>query len=141
MDKLFKILPIALYMIVGAISLLMAFKNLFSKRFLPFHEKAAGKAWNEIDDPMKLVILTFMRLAGLGFLVVSILLLIFPVVIYYYPTIFYTYSIPLIAFIFCFGLFIINFSLYRKTKAATPWKGSLYAMLIIIAGIIISIFN
>jgi hypothetical protein len=41
MNKLIKILPILLYLIVGVISMVMAFKNIFSNKFLPFHEKAA----------------------------------------------------------------------------------------------------
>jgi hypothetical protein len=67
--------------------------------------------------------------------------LVFPVVNYYNPNIFYKYSIPVLALIYCTGLFIFNFILHIKTKAETPWKGSLYAMLALIAGIIISIFN
>ena len=62
MNKLIKILPILLYLIVGVISMVMAFKNIFSNKFLPFHEKAAGKAWDDIDNPLKLVILSLLGL-------------------------------------------------------------------------------
>jgi hypothetical protein len=128
-------------MIVGVISMVMAVKNIFSTKFLPFHEKAANKTWGEIDNPLQFVILTLLRLAGLGFLVVSILLLVFPIINYFIPNNFYKLSIPFVALIFCTGLFFVNYSLYKKTKAETPWKGSLYAMLAIIAGIIISILS
>ncbi len=121
--------------------MVMAFKNLFSDKFLPFHEQAAGKRWHEIENPLKLVILTLLRLIGLGFLIISILLIVCPVVNYFIPNIFYKFSIPVIALIYCTGLFVINYLLYRKTGADTPWEGSLYAMFIITAGIIISIFN
>lgn len=141
MKGLLKIIPIALYFIVGMISLVMAFRSLFSNNFLPFHEKAADKPWNEIENPLKLVILSLMRLAGLGFLITSILLIVCPIVNYFIPNVFYKYTIPGIAFIFCMGLFINNYLLYKNTKADTPWKGSLYAMFIILVGIIISIFN
>jgi hypothetical protein len=141
MKEIFKIVPILLYIIVGIISMAMAVKNLFSSKFLPFHENAANKPWDEIDNPLKLVILTLLRLVGMGFLIVSILLLIFPIINYFIPNEFYKYSIPIIALVYCTGLFVINFLLYKNTKAETPWKGSLYAMLALIAGIIISIFN
>jgi len=141
MDRIIDIIPILLYMIIGVISMVMAFKNLFSTRFLPFHEKAANKQWDEIDTSLKLVILSLLRLAGMGFLIVSVLLLVFPIINYFNPNNFYKYSIPLIASIYCTGLFIFNYSLYRNTKAETPWKGSLYAMLAVIAGIIISILS
>lgn len=136
MKEIFKTIPIVLYMFVGVISLVMAVKNLFSNKFLPFHEKAANKRWDEIDNPLKLVILTFMRLAGLGFLIISILLLVFPIINYFIPNNFYRYLIPIVALIYCTGLFVINYLLYKKTKANTPWKGSLYAMLAIMVGII-----
>ena len=128
-------------MIVGAISMVMAVKSLFSTKFLSFQEKAANKPWDEIDNPLKHVILTLMRLTGLGFLVISILLMVLPIINYSTPNDFYKYSIPLIALIYCTGLFVINYSMYKKTKADTPWKGSLYAILAVITGIIISILN
>jgi hypothetical protein len=140
MKEILEILPILLYMLVGAISMAMAYKNLFTVKFLPFHQKASGKQWNEIDNPLNLVIISLLRLAGLGFLIIAILMLVFPIINYFNTKTFYTYAIPVISLIFCSGLFIINYSLYSKTKAKTPWKGSLYVMLIIIAGIIISIF-
>jgi hypothetical protein len=141
MKEILLIIPVVLYIIVGAISLLMAFKNLFAKRLLPFHEKASGKRWDEIEDPMKFVILSMLRLVGLGFLIMAIILLVFPLLNYFIPNEFYKYFIPGIAFIFCTGLFVINYSIYRKTKADTPWKGSLYAMFIIIVAFVISTFN
>jgi hypothetical protein len=135
------VIPIALYFIVGIISLVMALKCFFSKKFLPFQEQATGKPWSDIENPLKHLILSLLKLSGLGFLIVSILLLIFPIVNSFIPSIFYKYSIPVTALIFCSGLFIINFLLYKKTKAGTPWKGSLYSSGAILAGIIISIFN
>jgi hypothetical protein len=138
MKEILKIIPILLYVIVGIVSLVMSVKNLFSDKFLPFHEKASGKRWDEIDNSLKLVILTLLRLAGLGFLIISILLLVFPVVNYLNPNRFYKYLIPGLALIYCTGLFIINYLLYKKTKADTPWLKSLYAMSLIVIGIIIS---
>jgi len=141
MIQVLKLAPAVLYIIVGIVSLIMAYKNLFSHRFLPFHEKASNKTWEEVDSSLQIVILTFMRLTGLGFLVVSFMLLVFPIINYLNRNTFYEYFIPLLALIFCFGLFLINYSLYRKTKATTPWKRSLYAMILIISGIIISILS
>jgi hypothetical protein len=138
MVDVLKLIPVLLYIFVGIISLIMAYKNLFSDKFLPFHEKVLKKTWEEIENPLQIVILTFMRLTGLGFLIVSILLLVLPVINYYNRNRFYEYFIPILALIFCFGLFLINYSLYRKTKTDTPWKGSLYAIIALIAGIIIS---
>jgi hypothetical protein len=31
--------------------MVVAIKNLFSNKFLPFHEKAVDKQWDEIENP------------------------------------------------------------------------------------------
>lgn len=140
MSELAAIIPVGLYFLVGVVSLIMAFKSLFSGKFIPFHEEAAGRPWNRVDAPLQLVIIALMRVSGLGFLVIALLLTIFPIVNYFRHDPFVKYAIPVISFVYCTGLFFTNFYLHRQTKAATPWKGSLYVMFMIITGIIISTF-
>ena len=134
-----KIIPVFLYMIVGCISLTMAYKNMFSNRLIPFQEHAAGKSLSEMDVGIQSVILALMKVSGLGFLVVSLLLLIFPLVNYFENSAFIKYAIPSISLLYCFGLFLFNYRLYDQTKVETPWKRSLYAAIIIGLGIILSI--
>jgi hypothetical protein len=141
MKELIKILPVILNLLVGFISFKMAIKCLLNKKFLPFHEKAAGKLWDEIEYFLQELILSIIRITGLGFLIISLLLIICPVVNYFVPNMFYGYLIPIIALIFSVGLFIINLNLSMKSKANTPWKGSLYASVVILISIIISIFS
>lgn len=138
MKEALSIISIALYFIVGIISLFMAYKSLFSKKYLPFHEEAVGKSWDIIDKPLRYVILTILRISGLGFLVIGLLLTIFPIVYYSKPDMFVKYSIPIIAFIYCFGLFIFNYYLHKRTKSNTPWVGSIIVMFIILIAIAIS---
>ena len=138
MREIFKIVPIGLYFIVGAISLIMAFKSLLSKKFIPFHEAAAGKPWDQVDRPLQFVIIALMRVSGLGFLVVALLLMVFPTVNYFKPDPFVRFAIPSITFLYCAGLFLANYYLYKQSKTSTPWKGALLAMVIIIIGIAIS---
>jgi hypothetical protein len=117
MSEILKILPIALYFIVGAISLVMAVKNLRASRFLPFQEEAAGRPWSELDDSVKTLILSLLRLAGLGFLTIAILMIVWPVANYFSPSSFNEIFIPAVALIFCGGLFVVNYSLFKKTGA------------------------
>ena len=137
MKEALKIIPIVLYFIIGIISFVMSWKSLFSKRYLPFHEEASGTFWTEIDGKLQIVFLSIMRISGLGFLTLFILLTVFPVANFFIQSTFIDYSIPAIALIFCTGLFIINYILYKKTKAKTPWKGSIYAVIVIIISFII----
>ncbi len=107
MKEVFSIISVALYFIVGVICLAMAFKSISSKKYLPFHEEAAGKAWDNIDKPLQYVILTILRISGLGFLVVGLLLIIFPCVNYFRPDTFVKYSVPVITLIYLPGAFSV----------------------------------
>jgi len=139
--RITEMITIILYGFVGVISLKMAFKNLFSKKYLLFHEKAAEKSWEEIDKRLQYVILAVMRISGLGFLVIALLLIVFPIVNQFIHNEFLKYSIPIIAFLFCSGLFLVNYNLYKQTNSTTPWKGSLFAMIAILTGIILSLLH
>jgi hypothetical protein len=139
MEVLTAYIPVFLYFSVGIISAMMAVKNLSSGRLLPFQEKAAGKSWEEVEPAIKPVLLALLRVSGLGFLVVAILLLLFPIVNYFSPGSLVKYAVPCIALLYCSGLFLTNYQLYKKTGAKTPWKGSLYAICIIITGLILSL--
>jgi hypothetical protein len=131
------ILPPVLFMIIGFISLTMAFKSLFSEKFIPFHEKAAGISLDRLAQPLQYVIRSLMKTSGLGFLATGLLLLIFPIVNYFEPESFVKYAIPSIALFYCAGLFLVNYSLYLKTKVTTPWMGSLFAVIALVVGIIL----
>jgi hypothetical protein len=133
-----KIIPLCLYSFTGIVSLIMAYKSIFSHKFLPFHEQAAGKSWNSIDRGLQIVILALMKVSGLGFLVIAVLLMVLPVFYYLKDDSPVQYVIPWISLLYCFGLFLINYQLTVKTKARTPWKGSLYATILIGTGIILS---
>jgi hypothetical protein len=139
MHQLPTIISLVLYLIVGVISLMMAAKIFFSPKFLPFQQEAYGKEWESIDPNLQDVILTILKLSGLGFLTIGIVLIVCPVYLFFIPDTFIRFFIPILSLIFCFGLFIFNYRLFKKTKANTPWKKSLVAIAILILGVLISI--
>jgi hypothetical protein len=141
MNIILKIIPVILYFLVGLISLSMALKSLASKGFIQFHEQAAGRPLDKIDAPLRQVILALMRVSGAGFLTVALMLMTFPVVNYFHPDAFTKYAVPAIAMIFCVGLFLANYLLHKETKADTPWQGAIMAIVIISAGILISLIK
>ena len=132
------LVPTALYLLVGVLSLRMAYKCLFSKKFIPFHEKAAAMPWDQIAPSLQAVIMALMRVSGFGFLVVAVLLLVFPAANRLLPNVLMEYLIPMTSSLFCSGLFWANYRLHQKTKAPTPWKGALVAFWMLVAGMIIS---
>jgi hypothetical protein len=128
-----------IYLVIGLVCLIMAYKSIFSKKYLPFHEEAAGKSWDSIDKPLQNVIITILRISGLGFFIIFLIMSIFPVINYFKPNPVIKFSTPIISLIYCFGIFLFNYRLFKQTKAKTPWKGSLIAMIMILSGFIISI--
>ncbi len=139
MKEILNIVSTLIYIFVGFICLLMALKSMLSKKYLPFHEAAAGKLWDSIDKPLQNVILTILKISGLGFFVVFLLLVVFPSVNFFNHNTFIKYSIPIISSIYCFGLFLFNYLLFKQTRAKTPWIGSLMALFLILVGFVISI--
>jgi hypothetical protein len=139
MDKILNILTVVVYLILGIICLIMASKSIFSKKYLPFHEEAADILWDKIDKRLQYVLLTLLKISGLGFFIVFLILAVFPVFNYFNPDPVIKFLVPAIAFIFCLGLFIFNFQLYKKTNVKTPWIGSLMVMIIILVNFILSI--
>jgi hypothetical protein len=87
---------------------------------------------------LQYVILNLMKIAGLGFMIAGILLIVCPVYMYFKPDTFLRYLLPLVAIPYCLGLFIFSYLLYKKTKADSPWKKSLVALVLIIISAIIS---
>jgi hypothetical protein len=133
-------IPIVLYGVVAAISWIMAWKSLSYGRFLPFHEKAAGKSLDQLDEGVQTVILALMRTVGLGFLTVGALLTTVSVVECFKPRTLFGIGILTVCGIYCFGLFLVNVRLHKTSGVETPWKGSLIAAAMILGGIIISLF-
>jgi hypothetical protein len=119
----------------------MSFTTLFAKKYLPFHEKAAGKKWEELDSGIKDTILSLIHLSGLGFLIVALLLTVFPIICHFHPDILLAIAVPILSIVFCFGLFFINLRLYKKTKANTPWQNSFIAMTAIAVSFVLSLFS
>jgi len=141
MDKILNILTVFVYLILGIVCLKMAFKSIFSKKYLPFHEEVADKLWDKIEERLQYLILALLRISGLGFFIVFLILTVLPVINYFKPDPFIRYFVPGISFIFCLGLFIFNFLLFKQTKAKTPWIGSLMVMIIIIMNFMLSMHS
>ncbi len=88
---------------------------------------------------MQEVVIVLMRVSGLGFLIVGVMLIVFPPANYFLQSAFFRYAVPMIAMVYCSGLFLYNYRLHVRTSAETPWKKSLYAVVALIAGLLFSV--
>ncbi len=133
------ILSLVIYIVLGLVCLVMAIKTLTADAWLPFHEEAAGKEWSSVDRPLQLVIMTLLRISGLGFVTTYLYLIIFPIFNFLRPVPVFKFLVPVIPFVFCLGLFLANYSLYKQSGAKTPWKGALISMILVVIAFLLSL--
>jgi hypothetical protein len=141
LKDILSIASIVLFFIVGVICLFMAYSTIFAKRYLPFHEQGAGMKWEEHGAGLQATILSLIQLSGLGFLVVGLMLALLPLLNFYDHSLVLSVSIPILALVFCAGLLYFNFQFHKKTRADTPWKGTIAAMLFIVIAFVLSLFG
>ena len=130
-----------LYACVAIISVFMASKALGARKLLPFQQVAAGKPWDEIDAGLQAVVMSLLRLSGLGFLVVGAQLGLVAITGIVHRAPFVTVALPVLSLAFCAGLCLVNLRLHRQTGVKTPWKGSLYAAIAVAAGLVLSVID
>jgi hypothetical protein len=87
-----------------------------------FHKKGAGLAWEEIDSQLQAVLIARLRMSGINFFVPGALLTTLPISCYLVNDSFVKYSILIIAVLASFGIFLLNYNLYKETKANTPGR-------------------
>jgi len=137
-SNVLKIISYVINVGVGLICLRMAQYNILGKKIFPEHEKIIGKRWEEIEQNTKELLLAFMRLIGMGFLIVAILMILYPLAMIFYPSDIVKFAFPIIGVLYALGLFYINYMLCKKTKGTTPWKESLYMSVLLCLSIVLS---
>ena len=141
MSTLLQVVATCLYGLVAVIALVMALESIRAGRFLRFHEAAAAQPWDALGAGVQAVILSLLRLSGLGFLIVALQLAIVAVAGNFDPGLVVTLALPLLSLLFCAGLCAINLRLHRRTGAGTPWRGSLYATIAVAVGLVASLLS
>jgi len=108
------------------------------RRIIRFHEAAAGKPWEDMEEPLRQVILTLTRTTGFGFLAVGLLLIATCAAAPGHPGAVLKYGSPCIALTYCLGIFWSTYRLHQATRTPTPWKGSLAAAALLLAAMAVS---
>ncbi len=135
-----RLLPALLAVLVGLVSARMAAKGLSATGWLPFHAAAAGTEWRDVAPRLRWVILFLVRAVGLGFLAVSLLLvLVVPPLCWRGDRA--AAAILAVSAAYCAGLGALNRRLHIESGAATPWKGSFGAAAALGVAALLSLFS
>jgi hypothetical protein len=119
--------PLALSILVARVSLRMAWRSLSAREWLPIHEAAAGTSWTSLTPRIHALLLLQVRMGGLGFLALSLLLAALRVHLTWQPDPFVGLSVFGIGATCCVGLGVPTWHLHRETGAVTPRRGSFVA--------------
>jgi len=122
-----RLLPAVLSFLVGVVSLRMAVKGLSTKEWLPFHRAAAAVDWTSLPHRLRVLLLFLVRMTGLAFLVLFLLLMSVSILLPLSPAPFVDLAILGSATAYCVGLGILTRWLRRETGADTPWRGAFAA--------------
>jgi hypothetical protein len=122
--------------LVGLIALSMAWKGLSAGPLLPFHQAGTGRSWEELSSGERSVATALTRSLGLGFLAAGLALLTAAVTAVVGQSV-ATFSLAVAGLVFCAGLAVINRRLHLDTSVGTPWKQSLYAVVAILAALVL----
>jgi hypothetical protein len=125
------------YLIVALFSLIFGVIYLTRSQFMPYHEIALSKNWEELEETLQTLLLALMRIAGGGLLATGLIICL----------LIYSYFITqekILLIILPFPCLITSFAsikatliVTKKTPAKPPLKLSVFCLILIF----IAIFN
>ena len=124
----------------GIATLSVSLRFLLSKEFFPYHAEVTNLKWSDVPNEFRILIIALMRMAGFGILVISLLLLGASVFNFWDSSSIIKFSIPVVGLVFWSGSFTVTFGVFQKTKANTPWQGSLLCVVLLVFSIFVGIF-
>ena len=126
LKNIFKYISAGLYLSISLVAFTMSMVFLTSQEFFPYHAEASGMIWSEIPSGIQLVLLSLIRLAGLGWLVFALGLGFLTIYYYHIKNNALAYFIiPVLILIYFGGVFGITYYVFIQTQANTPWTSSM----------------
>ena len=127
------------YAIVAIVLLGFGLVYLARNRFLPYHGQAIGLSWSQLDPNLQVLILALMRVAGTGFVVAGLAMLVLLLIPWRAGETWSMYAIPAISFCACLGSVYATFLVKTKTPGTPPLRLSILGLVVTIMGLIFSI--
>jgi hypothetical protein len=140
--SLLSIISIILFIYSGILTLIIGCRFIFAKKYFIYHREIIKKDWDDIEKPIQLVLLAVYKMAGLGIILLG-LILIFNTGISIINPVYdlNTIAIQIAVLLFWIGTFLVTHKVFIKTKANTPWKPSMLSVIVIMIAIICKILS
>lgn len=116
---------LAIYLVIGAVSIVLGVWYFSSKEFMSYHSQAVGVPWQEVDSGAQTLILALMKVAGAGWFILGFFTIILALAAFKTGSAVARWTIPMGTLIFWLASFAATWGVYQGTGAPTPWGQSL----------------
>ena len=127
------------YGLSALISMLFGAIYLVRSRFMPYHQEALGKSWQQLDQNLQALLLGLMRTAGGGLLATGVSVAILLLIPFRVGESWSRYSIPVIGLLCAIPALYATILIRSRTQARTPVVASSIGVGLIMIGFILSI--
>ena len=118
-------LALGIYLVAGAVDILLGATYFSSKEFMSYHAEAVGGAWQDIDGSVQTLILALMKLAGGGWFALGVVTIVLALTALKTRSVFARWTLPVGTLISWSASFAATWGVHQATGASTPWKPSL----------------
>lgn len=132
-------LAFACYLLAVLLSLAFASMYLFRPEFMPYHSAAVGVEWSQLDPKFQTLFLALMRVCGGGWLAVAAAMAVLLAVPFRRNEPWSRWAIPLVALCAAIPTLYATLLVKSRTPASPPWFGAVAAILLVIAGFMLSL--
>jgi membrane dipeptidase len=122
-------IALVLYVLVGLFSLYLGLTYYLRDQFLPYHERAVGVSWGQLDTSIQTLLLALMEVAGGGWLALFVLTMALIVVPFRRGERWARIMIPVGILTFYIPTLYATLRVLRDTPSVPPWYGAAIACL------------
>ncbi len=127
------------YALSSLISMIFGIIYLVRSQFMPYHQEALGKPWEELDHRLQAILLGLMRVVGGGFLATGLSVAILLLIPFRAGETWSRIAIPSIGLVFALPTLYATIFIRSRTKAHTPVAVGSIAVGLFIIGYILSL--
>ena len=127
------------YSCVALVLIIFGLIYLIKNQFMPYHSRAIGLPWSDLEENMQVLIIALMRAAGGGFLATGLAMLILLIIPWRAGDTWSMYAIPAISLCISLGTLYATLLVKTRTPGTPPVILSFIALVLTIIGFIFSI--
>jgi hypothetical protein len=139
MMKPASIVAFVCYALAAIVSMAFGIMYLVRSQFMPYHQEAIGKDWQDLGKHLQALLLGLMRMVGGGMFSAGLSVAILLMIPYRAGEVWSLYAIPAIGIVTAIAALIATISIKVRTGAHTPVGAGVISAGLILLGFILSL--